>query len=805
MPTKQRQANMRVGAPRNQQLVEREQELARLGDALDDAGRGSGSVIFIESPAGTGRSSLLAAAGDLAAQAGARVLRASGRATERAFRFGLALQLFEDQLLSAAADVRVGPTSGPSELARKLSRRPSDGETQFIAIHELFWAARNLTSGSGDSAEGRPLALLVDDAHNADAASLQFLAYTAARVPELPIALLVTCRSGERATDAGALTAIQAAAATVLRPAELSLAAAAELARATFPDAEPSLWTECAELTGGNPFLLRALLDDVRRTRSEAPGSALEDAELVPHTVVAMVRTRLSAHTPAERSTASAAAVLGEGASLSEVAAVAGLDLESASRAADALADAQLLRGGAPLYFTSTLLRRAVHRSIPSLERELLERRAGRSAASDAGRGQAFEHIRLAHMAIDGSARGDHHTRVGTLAELAWEHGAQWAEVGDPTLAVRLAEALLLVDELELGLQILGGGADASPAGPGAGQDQTAACCRAWLLYHRGEIASAATTAREALGTGTGMRHSLQGVLAACHIELGRLDEAEAALAMLHAPGGVAERDLALLFDVRAQLALARQRPADALADALEAGRRAQAVPGAAQPGRVAWRSTAALAQIALNEPAGARQLAEEELERARSHGVTRVSVRALRILGRASAGRQRLDLLEEAVALGAETPVRLEYLHALVDLGAATRRANRRAAARESLIKALELARGFGATAVADRAQEEMSTGAGRRRRPRTTGMLALTPSERRVALMAARGLTTRQIAAELFVTPKTVEFHLRHVYRKLEVPSTRAELTRALLGEDATAAGSDGAGQLELDLASG
>jgi DNA-binding CsgD family transcriptional regulator len=63
-----------------------------------------------------------------------------------------------------------------------------------------------------------------------------------------------------------------------------------------------------------------------------------------------------------------------------------------------------------------------------------------------------------------------------------------------------------------------------------------------------------------------------------------------------------------------------------------------------------------------------------------------------------------------------------------------------------------------------------------------RSAGLNALTPSESRVAELAAHGMTTRQVAETLFVTPKTVEFHLRNVYAKLEVPSTRAALARAL-----------------------
>lgn len=56
-----------------------------------------------------------------------------------------------------------------------------------------------------------------------------------------------------------------------------------------------------------------------------------------------------------------------------------------------------------------------------------------------------------------------------------------------------------------------------------------------------------------------------------------------------------------------------------------------------------------------------------------------------------------------------------------------------------------------------------------------------SLTPSERRVAGLAADGLTNSQIAQALFVTPKTVEFHLRHVYGKLEIPG-RGALRAAL-----------------------
>ncbi len=62
------------------------------------------------------------------------------------------------------------------------------------------------------------------------------------------------------------------------------------------------------------------------------------------------------------------------------------------------------------------------------------------------------------------------------------------------------------------------------------------------------------------------------------------------------------------------------------------------------------------------------------------------------------------------------------------------------------------------------------------------TSGPASLTPSERRIAELAAGGNSNREIAQMLFVTPKTVEYHLRNAYRKLDIESRR-ELARVLV----------------------
>jgi DNA-binding NarL/FixJ family response regulator len=113
--------------------------------------------------------------------------------------------------------------------------------------------------------------------------------------------------------------------------------------------------------------------------------------------------------------------------------------------------------------------------------------------------------------------------------------------------------------------------------------------------------------------------------------------------------------------------------------------------------------------------------------------------------------------------------------------LGAALRRANRRAAARDHLREALELATVCGAAALAARAETELLATGARPRRIALSGVASLTPSERRVAEMAAEGPTNREIAQALFVTQRTVEVHLTSIYRKLAI-SSRSQLAAAL-----------------------
>ena len=104
----------------------------------------------------------------------------------------------------------------------------------------------------------------------------------------------------------------------------------------------------------------------------------------------------------------------------------------------------------------------------------------------------------------------------------------------------------------------------------------------------------------------------------------------------------------------------------------------------------------------------------------------------------------------------------------------------------------ALDLAHRCGAIALTERTRTELLAAGGRPRRPVLSGLDSMTPSERRVAQLAAGALSNRDIAQNLFITTRTVEGHLTHAYQKLAITS-REQLPADLAPRDgeATATG--------------
>jgi DNA-binding CsgD family transcriptional regulator len=185
----------------------------------------------------------------------------------------------------------------------------------------------------------------------------------------------------------------------------------------------------------------------------------------------------------------------------------------------------------------------------------------------------------------------------------------------------------------------------------------------------------------------------------------------------------------------------------------------------------LAWRPHLALSLAALGEEAEAWDLAQEQLRLSRAFGAPGILGSSLRVCALLRHGEEQLAGLRDAELVLAASPARLEHARVLLDLGSALRRSGCRIEARETLARALDETSRCGARNLAERTREELRAAGARPRRERLSGPASLTASERRVAELAATGLTNRQIAQSLFVTTKTVEMHLGRAYAKLDI----------------------------------
>jgi DNA-binding CsgD family transcriptional regulator len=244
--------------------------------------------------------------------------------------------------------------------------------------------------------------------------------------------------------------------------------------------------------------------------------------------------------------------------------------------------------------------------------------------------------------------------------------------------------------------------------------------------------------------------------------------ERSVALARIHAHWALALLDL--LDD----------RPHDA-AGRLGSLRVRLVAAGVGEPGAIPFVADEIEALVAAGRVVTAEEAVEWLEERGRE--LDRASALAGAQRGRAllaaTAGAHdaALAAFERAVQQHARVPMPFELARTLLLLGAAQRRAKRRAAARATLEAAEALFTDVGTDFWAGRARAEIARLGGRRARDRDE----LTPTEARIAEAAAEGRSNREIAATLFLSERTVEANLTRVYRKLGVRS-RAQLARRL-----------------------
>ncbi len=357
------------------EVLEREQELARICSALRDACAGAGRLLLVEGPAGIGKTTLLEAAREAAAERGMRIVAARATELEHEFSYGVVRQLVDPLLRGAARERRRRLLDGADAAVAALRlERPGEAPgtgSEFAALHGLYWLFANL-------AEEQPLLVVVDDAHWADLASLRFLAFVGPRLAELPVLLLIAAREGE--WDPARLFAATASdpVSRPLLPAPLSPRACAMLVRARFRQpADEAFCSACHAATGGNPFFVHALLDELVRDRA-APEAAAAGRVLAmgPRAVASAIVARLARLSRAAAPLARAAAILGHDARLEQATRLAGLDVAEARQAAAELVGAAILAPDDGLRFAHPIIRNAVYRDIARGERDRLHQRA---------------------------------------------------------------------------------------------------------------------------------------------------------------------------------------------------------------------------------------------------------------------------------------------------------------------------------------------------------------------------------------------------------------------------------------------
>jgi DNA-binding CsgD family transcriptional regulator len=393
----------------------------------------------------------------------------------------------------------------------------------------------------------------------------------------------------------------------------------------------------------------------------------------------------------------------------------------------------------------------------------------------------------LAPMAMRSGQEGEPAVRTLELADRAWSDGqllvdqgsdgngwmmAVWATelAGDHARAERITT--MAIEEARRA-----GSVDAFAA---------ASYFRAWSRWRLGRLVEAQADVEQAIETtGTVRRRYRLAALALKADVLVDRDELAAAEQVLaaadHEDGQGME--VAWRLHARGRLALATGDLAGALRFCTDAGAWLVVQLGVEHT-VLPWRTDAARAALALGDLALVRNLGERDLAQARQTGAPAHLGRALAILGLADDRDGAVETLQEASTQLGLAGEALHRAQTLVDLGALLRRRGARGEARGPLTDALDVASRLGALGLARRARDELRASGARPRTEVRSGPDALTPSERRVAELAVGGRTNVEIAQALFVTPKTIEYHLRHVYQKLGI-TRRVQISAALAAE--------------------
>ncbi|MGN6722946.1 MAG: AAA family ATPase [Marmoricola sp.] len=421
-------------------LVERGEQLEAVRQAAMRAASGAGEVVVIEAAAGMGKTSLLASCAPALDDLGLLRLQARAVEQERTFAFGVVQTLLgrvvDEQNLEGSARSALGvfqPTPGEPE------------HSQAQVFYGLYWLIANVS-------QRQPLALIVDDLHEADDASLAFLAYLSTRITDLPVLLVLATRPADQVGRRPLLDVLRSPQPITL-PA-LTRAGVAGIVADLLDDSSADLVDACRDASGGNPFYLRELVRDLDRYPVDERSEVVEG--LAPKAIVRSVVMNLGRLEPGAVAVAQACAVLGDGTSLSRVAQLADLDLTTTARLADALADAGVLAHEPVPSFTHPILHSAILHDIGDNQLGVLHLRAAHVVRDDGGNPQQIaahllhspphgstETVDLLRIAATAASRSGGPAAAATYLARALAEPPNEEVYGDVLFDLGLAEAAL--------------------------------------------------------------------------------------------------------------------------------------------------------------------------------------------------------------------------------------------------------------------------------------------------------------------------------------------------------------------------
>jgi DNA-binding CsgD family transcriptional regulator len=772
----------------------RDQERKEIFRLLDAAETNQGRVVIVEGGEGTGKSALLA--------------EARAEAEGRGFTVATAAAGAADAVLPVAPFLRaVGETPVP----RASGVRSSGADDRKAWLIEQLWLMEQLPLFLTAHSELGPVLVTLDDLQWADPATLLALRLLPARLAPSQLSWLVTRRPGEGGHALDQLVDIlEGDGATRLPLGPLGdEAVAGILTDALGATPGPGLAALAGE-ADGIPALVVALAEGLAEEDRVAIRDGRADlvSDRMPRRLLALVGQRLATLSPGTGHLVEVAALLDGPFLVEELARV--LERPPTRLLADleeALAAGVLQTAGECLDFWCGLGRRVVAQNVPEAVRTAVRRQIRAGSTPDAGDGErtgpepAPRRYPLA---------GPRRATSAEAAEPVW--GAAVASWRDGRVGEALEQARNAVDQAgpaEPGLILVGMLADvglrdeaeriaAAMADPlsRTGKDRVAAnaaasAARARLALDAGHLdeAEAAAEATSALAVEAGdttLVPAAVHVLATAALRRGDLTRAAQHLEGPRAQpaAGPSPFGSGRLLFLEAQVAHAEGDAARAMEllrpvyDDL-AGHRRLLVE---EPAAAAWmvrtaldtgapRRAAAVAAAAAELAAGNRGVAALLAASAHAHGV----------LDRDGAALMRAAQEHGQVwARGS----------AAEDAGVVLAEAGERRAALAQFDQALAAYQEAGAATDAARLRSRLRSLGVRRRHWRQAsrpvyGWESLTDTERSVADLVAEGLTNRQVAARMFLSPHTVDFHLRQIFRKLDICS-RVELTRHVVERD-------------------